>query len=191
MVKSLTKQQQVLQYRHKQSSMLTSTVGTTRHLRHTCDASQEAVLSPLTVRSCEILRMRNQIKHFHITSSVAGVSAAFCSETACQILTIEYFDIKPDGVRSWERFPHYCFFGRGINRLTVHSWWRHQWKHFRVTGPLWGEFTGHRYISLTKASDAELWCFFYLCLNKRLSKQSRHRWFETSWCPLWHHCNAY
>ena len=28
-----------------------------------------------------------------------------------------------------------------------------------VTGPLWGEFTGHRWIPLTKASDAELWCF--------------------------------
>ena len=37
---------------------------------------------------------------------------------------------------------------------------------FRVTGPLWGEFTGHRWIPLTKASDAELWCFFDLRLNK-------------------------
>ena len=27
---------------------------------------------------------------------------------------------------------------------------------FRVTGPLWGEFTGDRWIPLTKASDAEL-----------------------------------
>ena len=32
---------------------------------------------------------------------------------------------------------------------------------FHVTGPLCGEVTGHRWISLTKASDAELWCFFY------------------------------
>ena len=30
---------------------------------------------------------------------------------------------------------------------------------FRVTGPFCGEFTGHRWIPLTKASDAELWCF--------------------------------
>ena len=28
---------------------------------------------------------------------------------------------------------------------------------FHVTGLLWGEFTGHRWIPLTKASDAELW----------------------------------
>ena len=32
---------------------------------------------------------------------------------------------------------------------------------FPVTGPLWGEPTGHRWIPLTKASDAELWCFLW------------------------------
>ena len=30
---------------------------------------------------------------------------------------------------------------------------------FRVTCHLCGEFTGHRWIPRTKASDAELWCF--------------------------------
>ena len=30
-------------------------------------------------------------------------------------------------------------------------------KIFRVTVPLWGECTGYRRISITKASDAELW----------------------------------
>ena len=33
---------------------------------------------------------------------------------------------------------------------------------FRVTGTLCGEFTGHRWIPLTKAGDAEL-CFFFIC----------------------------
>ena len=32
---------------------------------------------------------------------------------------------------------------------------------FRVTGPSWGDFTGHRWIPLTKASAAELWCFLW------------------------------
>ena len=32
-------------------------------------------------------------------------------------------------------------------------------KNFRVTGHLCGEFTGHRWISRRKVSDAELWCF--------------------------------
>ena len=31
---------------------------------------------------------------------------------------------------------------------------------FRVTGHLCGEFTDHRWILRTKASDVELWCFF-------------------------------
>ena len=32
---------------------------------------------------------------------------------------------------------------------------------FRVTGPLCGEFTGHLWITLTKVSNAELWCFLW------------------------------
>ena len=32
---------------------------------------------------------------------------------------------------------------------------------FRVTGHLWGEFTGPRWIPRTKVSDAELWCFLW------------------------------
>ena len=36
---------------------------------------------------------------------------------------------------------------------------------FRVTGPLWGESTGHRWIPLTKASGAELCCFLCAWTN--------------------------
>ena len=61
---------------------------------------------------------------------------------------------------------------------------------FRVSGHLRGEFTGSRWIPLTKASDAELWCF-YLRLNERLSKQSWGWWFETLSHPIWRHCNLY
>ena len=32
---------------------------------------------------------------------------------------------------------------------------------FHVTVPLCREFTGHRWIPLTKASDADLWCFLW------------------------------
>ena len=34
---------------------------------------------------------------------------------------------------------------------------------FRLTGPLCGEFNGHRWIPLTKASDAELLMFSLIC----------------------------
>ena len=60
---------------------------------------------------------------------------------------------------------------------------------FRVSGHLCGEFTGPRWIPRTKASDAELWCFFDLRLNKRLSKQWWGWWFETLSHPLWRHRN--
>ena len=32
---------------------------------------------------------------------------------------------------------------------------------FRVTGPLCGQFTGDRWLPLTKASEAERWCFLW------------------------------
>ena len=62
---------------------------------------------------------------------------------------------------------------------------------FRVTGHLCGEFTGPRWISRTKASDAELDVFFDLHPNKRLSKQRWGWWFETLSCPLWRHRNVF
>ena len=60
---------------------------------------------------------------------------------------------------------------------------------FHVTGHLCGEFTGPWWIPRIKASDAELWCFFDLRLNERLSKQSWGWWFETPSRPLWRHSN--
>ena len=59
---------------------------------------------------------------------------------------------------------------------------------FSVTVHLWGESTGHQWISLAKASDTELWCFLW-SMPERLSKLSRHRWFETLSRSLWRYCN--
>ena len=59
---------------------------------------------------------------------------------------------------------------------------------FRVTGPLCGEFTGHRGIPFRMASFD---VFFDLRLNKRLSTQSRRRCFETQSRSLWRLCNVW
>ena len=56
------------------------------------------------------------------------------------------------------------------------------WNIFRVTGPLWAESIGHRWVPPTKASDAELWWFLWSSLNKRWVIQSRGWWFETPLC---------
>ena len=62
-----------------------------------------------------------------------------------------------------------------------------KWKHF---SRYWPFVRGiHRWIPHTKASDTELWCFFDLRLNKRLSKQAWGWWFETLSRPLCRHCN--
>ena len=55
---------------------------------------------------------------------------------------------------------------------------------FRVTGPLWGEFTSHLRIPLKKARDAELWCFLWTASEQTI---------ETTaiWdAILWRHCNV-
>ena len=72
------------------------------------------------------------------------------------------------------------------------SWWRHQMETFSAllvicagNSPVSGEFPAQR--SVTRSFDV----FFDLRLNKRLSKQSWGRRFETSWRPLWCHCNVY
>ena len=44
---------------------------------------------------------------------------------------------------------------------------------FRLTDPLCGKFTDHRWIPLTMASDAKFDVSLICALNKRLSKQSR------------------
>ena len=41
---------------------------------------------------------------------------------------------------------------------------------FHVTGPLCGEFTGHRWIPLMKASEAECWCFLWSAPEKTVEQ---------------------
>ena len=63
---------------------------------------------------------------------------------------------------------------------------------FRVTGPLCGEFTGHRWIPRTQRSVTRSFhVFFDLRLNKRLSKRLWGWWSETPSRSLWRHCNVY
>ena len=58
--------------------------------------------------------------------------------------------------------------GWPVNIMTSSNW-----NIFRVTGPLFWEFTGHQKILPQRASDAGFDVFFYVSLNNRLHKQSR------------------
>ena len=50
--------------------------------------------------------------------------------------------------------------GRVLSKWTVHDDVI-KWNYFPGNWFLWLEFTGYRWIPLTKASDAELWCFLW------------------------------
>ena len=60
---------------------------------------------------------------------------------------------------------------------------------FRAIGPVCGEFTGE--FPSQNPVTQNFGVLIDLHLNKRLSKQSRRRWFETSSRSLWRHCNDY
>ena len=71
----------------------------------------------------------------------------------------------------------------------ITTWWRHQMETFSKllalcawNSPVNVEFPSQR--PVTWSFDA----FFDLRINKRLSKQSWGRWFETPSCLLWRHC---
>ena len=61
--------------------------------------------------------------------------------------------------------------------VTVMSFWTNRPVHFMCFA-----------IPLTKASDAELWCFHWSVPEKKLSKQSIRQWFETPSRSIWRHC---
>ena len=79
---------------------------------------------------------------------------------------LEFVGTYHDDVIKWKHFPRYCSLCAGNSPVT-------------------GEFPSQR--PVTRSFDV----FFDLRLNKRFSKQSRRRWFETLSPPLWRHCNSF
>ena len=103
-------------------------------------------------------------------SQITGVSIAF--STVCSYQRTHQTSTPLPFVR-WIPLE------KASNTEHVSIWWRHivlwdiryDWckthetssnrNIFRVTGRLCWEFTGHRWIPHTKASDAERWCFLW------------------------------
>ena len=72
-------------------------------------------------------------------------------------------------VTSWNKLSEVS---RSAGYLSHHNYNDEiKWKHFRVTGPMCGVFTGHLWNPLTKASDTEFWCF-HLCATEQTVKQT-------------------
>ena len=77
----------------------------------------------------------------------------------------DYTVIIHDDVTKWKHFPRYWLFVRGTHRSPVNYPQKGQWR-------------------------GALMFVFYLCLNKRLSKQSWGWWFSTLSHSFWRHCNV-
>ena len=80
--------------------------------------------------------------------------------------------LKQRGERlSYEPFLTYKEFLMLSKCFTVWRWRHENGNILRVTGPLWGESTGHRWIPLTKAINAELWCILW-CAPEQTAEQT-------------------
>ena len=77
----------------------------------------------------------------------------------------------------------------GIDKHKLMTNWSHG-NIFRVTGPLCGGIQRSPRNSPHKVQWRGALIFFHLYLNKQLSKQSRHWWFEYPTCSLWRNCNV-
>ena len=147
---------------------------------------------------------RFEVPHFVISNRVACVSYAVSKPVRQHGLgiwieipspipsnvileTVRYSQYKSDlrmkrrhVFTTWVLVDSDYFGGKWCNDDKINAnktWWRHQMEtFFAFYGNLWREFTGPRWIRRTKASDAELWCFFYLRLNRWLCKQSWGLW---------------
>ena len=78
-----------------------------------------------------------------------------------------------------------------LKLLAVNDRDKAWWKHFPRYWPIvQGIHESPVNAPHTKTSDAELWRFFGLRLNKQLSKRSWGCWCETPWRSLWRHYNG-
>ena len=83
-------------------------------------------------------------------------------------------------------FPIWC--SRAFS-LEIHCRFEPYGNIFRVTVPLCGKFTDHRWFPSQRPVTRSFDVFFDVRLNKRLSKQSKRWWFETPSRSLWRHCD--
>ena len=132
----------------------------------------------------------------YIVYNLRDVTVIHCSESAIEFI-IKCFNKWPyhrslGNTIQWCRYNAANFLKDSQKTPIPRPWWCHQMETFSalLVTSVCGEFTGHQWIPLTKASDAELWCFLWSALNKRLGKQSRGWWFEARSRPLWHHRNT-
>ena len=112
--------------------------------RRSCDVTVIRMRSPVQCRYNAVIFSTMENK----TNTMAAVTLVPCVARPSMVLSM-YCVYGLPSRRKGGRIPIIS-----VNMMTSSNGYI-----FRVTGPLCGEFTGHRWIPRTKASDAEFWCF--------------------------------
>ena len=110
-------------------------------------------------------------------------SCFFADPLTCEIagdacVTIGIPCGQPNTIVSCEDSAKQCCSSSGKHCIRVHHDDVIKWKHFRVSGPFWGEFTITGEFPSQRPVTRSFDVLFDLRLNKRLGKQSRH-WLKT------------
>ena len=126
------------------------------------------IFDPIPVKKCPC---KLEKKHFWLMNltftqlnplSECNKRAQVITQLYSTISILVRFDISQDLISHLELCQSPIWHGiadHHVNAMMTSS----NGNILRVTGPLWGEFTGRRWIPLTKASDAELWSFSLIC----------------------------
>ena len=152
---------------------------TWKHFPHYCDRGNH---SPPVYSFYNIMSTFNVLFHIGAGKMLSKQSICRWFETPCctRDITIQW---------CWIIVTSYIYIGRGIYTYvsskifhSIYMMTSSNGSVFRITGPMWGESTGPRWIPLTKASDAELLMFSLICAwtsgranNRDAGDMRRHR----------------
>ena len=106
------------------------------------------------------------------TARVFSISSARGNLLWC-VLSVLVNRVCRTGGHYWDHYPGqviaaYLKIGQAVdfnNGCYIFKWHDNviKWKHFRVTGPLWGESTGDRSIPLKRGQWRGALLFFFIC----------------------------
>ena len=113
---------------------------------------------------CKVLHSCSEVYHFHRSNTQSFVLNTYFGIRIAKIPTqraacvLKYIPFDQYTWCSQSDLPVLC---PGTTVLEYFMMTSLSGIIFGVTSPLWGEFTGHRWILLTRAGDAELWYFLW------------------------------
>ena len=141
----------------------------------------------------EVAVMRPHDGRTHLEWGVKGRGVRALSP----ILSDESLSYSLKHISTGEHSLHISWRSAHLHLYFLFSRWRHLME--TCSGSLAFVWGIHRWLrgihrSPVNSPHTDQWrgalMFSLICLNKRLSKQSRRRWFETPSRSLWHHCNV-